>query len=757
LCCYVGRVLLALGALGVLAAGCWAAASGSVALAPAAQKAEPARTAQPARSEAAALGRAAPESLSGGASHVDVDALVDSLSGDERILLLHGLPSACQYTGLTRNLSHAGMLIPELRMNDGPQGFRGPDRAGAGLSTQHPCALSLAASWDPSLVERWASSMAREFKGKGANVFLGPGLNVARVPWNGRNFEYLSGEDPVLGAAMGAASVRGVQSVAGMIATAKHFALNNQEAARQQVNVEVGDVPLNELYLAPFRAAVRAGAGAVMCAYNRVRGRYACENQELLTRKLRTEWGFKGFVVSDWGATHSARPALLAGLDQEMPGGSYFDAPLRDAARSDPAAATAVRTSARRVLEAMRRAQLLGTADPPCAALANVTSEAADALAREAATAGAVLLRNEAAALPFALAPGRRVALLGRASFSQRDVVGGGSGYVDAGSRGHTAEAGLREHLGARGVLLDAVRAAPGAPEFAAALQAADAVVVVLAQSSTEGVDRSAELAYAEDQLALLRAAVNASRAAGGAAAKSRPVIAVCVAPGAVALPFLDDVQALLLMFMPGQAFGLALADMLTGQAEPGGRLPISIARPGAGVRFSEDQYPGLRGTANYSEGLLVGYRWHDHHRVAPQFAFGFGLGYTRFAYEPQASIARVPLKRPAWLVTASVRNLGQREGHEVLQVYLAREACAPDGEQVTRPPKKLVAFRKLRAKPQQAATARIILGLDQLGEWSVATEGWVWPQSKCTYALLLGGSSADLPLRLPIDFQGLA
>ena len=379
-------------------------------------------------------------------------AIVAQLTLEEKVGLLGGV--AGNFSGNLPPIARLG--VPALTMNDGPQGFRAT-RLDGGTSTAFPCALAVAAGWDAGNAVAFGAAMGVEFAAKGCGMMLGPALNVARLPTCGRNFEYLSGEDGALGAVMAAAVVSGVQSK-GVIANAKHYVNNNQEFARGSVDAVVDERTHVEIYLPPFEAAVDAGVGSIMCSYNRLtilRGNntnttatYACEDRFTITDELKGRLGFDGFVVSDWGATHSTVASALAGLDMEMGSAKFYGAALVAAVKAGQVDAKAVDEKAERVLRTMIR---VGPFDSPPAgnSAANVTSAAHRKLARSLAAAGTVLLKNDKVAgapargigplpAPQAVLPLRQggapysICVAGAAADSVGALSGGGSGHVAA-------------------------------------------------------------------------------------------------------------------------------------------------------------------------------------------------------------------------------------------------------------------------------------------------------------------------------------
>ena len=572
---------------------------------------------------------------------------VAGMTLDEKLGVVGGTAGR-RYVGETTAVPRLG--VPALHLQDGPQGVRtdypkGEERPGT--STAWPCALAAAATFDPELVAVWGAAMAREFAGKGANVWLGPGLNVLRLPWNGRSFEYLSGEDPYLGAALVGPLVRAAQAE-GVAATAKHFVGNTQETARLEVDEVVDERTLRELYLPPFEAAVAADVAAFMCAYNRINGPYSCQSNATLVRTLRGDWGFQGWVMSDWGAAHASED-MAQGLDQEMPVANYFGAvKVRAAIRDGRLAEADVDRAAARVLTGA----FYAASDRGGSLDANVTSEDHARLARELAGASAVLLENRNA-LP--LEPGLSVAVVGDAADKRPIVTGTGSGRVEP-ARVTSHLAGIRD---AAGPGADIRYADSSDPRAAARLASrSQAAVVVVGVESGEGADReSLALSAADDALV-----------AAVAAANPRTVVVVC-APGPVLMPWRGEVGALLLTLFGGQEAGAGCADVLFGRRSPSGRLPFTVPRVEPAV--SPAQFPGEGGRAVYSERLRVGYRaYRDQPKkegvlgdAPPAYWFGHGLTYSQFVYSGVRAEGRA--------VRVLVTNVGPRSATDVVQLYV--------------------------------------------------------------------------------------
>jgi beta-glucosidase len=703
-------------------------------------------------------------------------ATVSSMTLDEKLSLLYGVnpAPAGPYIGEVAAVPRVG--LPGMRLNDGPQGFRCD--AHPGTTTQWPSALTVAASWSRDAMRRWAEAMGDEFAGKGANVFLGPGVNVARVPRNGRNFEYQSGEDPHLGAALVTPFVSGMQS-RGVVAVVKHYLNNNQEENRFGVDAMVDERVQRELYLPPFEAAVRGdgvepGAMSVMCAYNKVGGTYACENEAAIG-VLREEFGFKGFVMSDWLATHSTAPAMRAGLDQEMPEGANFSPDNVRAAMQRPVAPELGRSvggtartteldesdvdaAATRIVTAMEAVGAVAKGVAPTGNIAaQVATEETRALARELGAQATTMLKNaKCGEHPRPLLPLRRDAHRRVVVVGSPDPSGHGSGAV-APSDSVTVHRGIEAKLspaksGAsalgnvprrlRDGVLDAAvagvtvsdRDATTTPSLGAEettpdsesstwarwypvdavgaaaedARGADVVVVVVGTSSAESLDR-ANLELGADQNAAVRAMVSANPC----------TVVVVMTPGAVLMPWRDEVPAILVPFLPGEAHGHAVADVLFGDADPGGRLPITMPATEDDLGWTPEQYPGVDSTARYLEGLKVGYRGYDAKDVSPAYPFGFGLSYAG-PFEYLGGEILDGAEEGAKVVTFDVRNAHEtRAGYETSQVYLGFPSTA--GE----PPKQLRAFAKLAYGPGETRTLRVALPRRAMSVWDAKRREW--------------------------------
>jgi beta-glucosidase len=641
--------------------------------------------------------------------------LRDSMTLDQKLQLVRGVKGA--FVG---NVAEVASL-PALTLQDGPAGV-------AQLTdvTAFPAPITVAATWDRDLVKRWGAAMAAEERGKGVMVQLGPMMNLARSPAAGRNFEGF-GEDPFLSAELAAADVVGIQSQK-VVATAKHFIANEQETNRTTSDSQIDERTLHEIYYAPFEAAVNAGAGSVMCSYNRVGGIYACENPATLG-DLKSGMGFSGWVMSDWGATHSTVASANAGLDMEMPDGTYFGSALADAVAAGDVAPARVDDMVGRILTSLFRVGALD--DPPTGTPSSVvTSAEHSALAREAAAAGITLLRNRDGALPLDAAV-KSIAVIGSAGGDAPYSDGGGSAYVTP-RKVVSPLSALQAQAGstmtvtyARGDGKD------GDPALAVATAAAaDAAIVFAAVDSTEGADRGS-LALPADTDALIAAV---------AAANPRTIVVLHV-PGAVLMPWLDQVRAVLVAFYPGEENGNAIAPILLGAANPSGKLPVTFPRAATDL-------PGVSTdlAVPYREGLAIGYRVLDAKKLEPLFPFGYGLSYTTFAFADLA--VRAGALPGSIAVDFTVSNTGSRAGVEVAQLYLGFPASA--GE----PPWVLRGFTRIALAAGDSSKGTIELTPSQLTCWSVTAHARYVPSG--TYRIAVGSSSRALALQASVQVQGL-
>jgi len=633
--------------------------------------------------------------------------------------------------------------IESIMVSDGPHGLRRQPEQGdhIGLSgsapaTCFPTASALGSAWDPELAREVGAAIGREARDQGVAVVLGPGVNIKRSPLCGRNFEYLS-EDPLLAGHLGAALVEGLQSQH-VGASVKHFAANNQETDRLRVSADVDERTLREIYLPAFEHVVTtARPWTVMCSYNKVNGEYASQHRWLLTEVLRAEWGFDGLVVSDWGAVHDRVAALVAGLDLEMPpylgvSDRAIVAAVADGSLDESVLDTAVGRVLGLVEQARRRAPAV------------VDTDAHHALARRAAADAAVLLRNDGGVLPLTDAPGLRVAVVGEFARSPR-YQGAGSSQVNP-TRVDNALDALREALPSATVTFAPGFTVEGEPladgvlgnEAIASAAGADVVLAFLglppAQES-EGFDRT-HIDLPATQVELV------TRLGEGDA----PVVAV-LANGSVVRTgtWERHIAAVVECWLGGQAAGAAVADVLTGATDPGGRLaetiPLDLLDHPSTLNF-----PGEEGHVRYGEGVFVGYRGFDATGRDVAYPFGHGLSYTTFAHRDLAvtQTGSADAGDLALTVEVTVANTGDRPGREVVQLYVGDPVAA-----VARPPRELKAFAKVRLEPGEQRRVTFALGARDLSYWSAEHHRWLLEGGE--FEIAVGASSRDLAERVTV------
>jgi beta-glucosidase len=666
--------------------------------------------------------------------------LLGALTQDEKLSLLAGDQNANGHTGATPAIPRLG--IPQSYNTDGPVGVR------QGQATAMPAPMALGATFDPGLARLYGAVLGNEARAKGNDGLLGPTINIMRTPLNGRTFEAF-GEDPFLVARTAAAWVRGAQAE-GVYATPKHFAANNQEGVdetgklgspgaggvglgqvntRYEKNSVVDERTLREIYLPQFEAAVAVGAGSVMCSYNRLNGPWACADDTLLDQILKREWGFRGFVMSDWVfATHpwDTAHSLNAGLDVEMPFADQYNPLLVKLALAGAQAGQGeVDDHVRRLL---RTLFAVGFFDRPTSAPDDgaIDQAAHAAAARRVEESAITLLQNRGGILP--LGKPRSIAVIG--AYANKFVTGGGSGGVTPFST-VTGPAGIQARAhGATVTYADGSDAAAAA----AAARRADVAIVFAGDYQTEGADRrclSLECPDQGDQDGLI---------AQVAAAQPNTVV-VLETGGPVLTPWRARVKGLVEAWYPGEAGGTAIARVLFGDADPGGRLPATFPDRESDEQVAGDtsRYPGdPTGDVHYSEGVLNGYRWFDAERERPAFAFGAGRSYTTFAYRRLRATARS--------VSFDVVNTGRRRGVAVPQLYLGLPQ--PDAQTV-QPPKQLKGYAKLTLAA--GARRRVTFPLDRraLSYWNTAAHGWAVAPG--CYCVLAGSSSRRLPLRATV------
>jgi beta-glucosidase len=694
------------------------------------------------------------------------DLLISQMTLDEKISLLHGLgrrpPGSPESQPATRSLGGAGFIpgiprlgIPDLQMADAAVGVTRGSVFGR-YCTLLPSGASAASSWDLKAAHEYGALIGRELRDQGYTMSLGGGIDLIREPRNGRIFEYL-GEDPILAGKLVGAVMKAEQEQ-GVIGDIKHYAMNDQENGRNYVNVKIGKRAMRESDLLAFEIGVKeSGAGAVMCSYNLVNGDYACENSYLLNDVLKKDFGFQGFVISDWGAAHSTVKAAMAGLDMEMPGNSFFGDALKKAVEGGEVPTSRLDNMVHRIL---RSEFAVGLFDEPSARQAPDIYKGFE-VAQSVAEQGSVLLKNAMGQLPLSRSGLRSIAVIG----SHADIAvlsGGGSAQVDPPGGNQVpppppppgAPSFFRGPIWFPSSPLKAIRAkAPTAkveynagtdPAAAAALaKGSDVAIVFVNQFTSEGLDVP-RLSLPDHQDALVSAV----------AAANPHTIVVLETGGPVTMPWVANVSGILEAWYPGIKGAEAIAGILFGDVNPSAKLPMTFPRseadlphpqlavqPPPGPDDLKEMFPGSPRRTNTRqfdlddfEGLKVGYKWYEAEHKEPLFAFGFGLSYTSYSY---SNLKVTQGQSPA--VTFTVRNTGRRAGAEIAQVYVELPPAA--GE----PFKRLVAWEKVQLAP--GASKTVTLALDPHYMSISHTETDTWELVPGQYKVLVGGSSRQTPL----------
>jgi len=667
--------------------------------------------------------------------------------------------------------------IPTLRITNGPVGVGQNDCVPAAFAdpanpfglftsthsapaTALPSAMAVAASFDTAIASQFGDVIGTESNNLALHVLEGPGMNLARNPALGRNFEYF-GEDPVLAGSMAVAEIQAIQSK-GVIAMAKHLVANDQETNRMTINEIIDDQVLHELYLLPFEMSVKDGdVASVMCSYNTVNGDGMCSNKHILTDVLRGQWGFKGYVQSDFFAVHDLTRTLLAGTDHDMPGLEFAAAGLvnywKPAALQAALDAKQIQQSDIDTALTRRYVQMFkfGIFDRPVKQTP-IDQVRDGGIARAMGEQSAVLLKNDNQLLP--LSPTlRNVVIIGKATYADAAVTGccGGSSDVIPLYTVKPLQ-GMQNTLKALGssatvtqVIVDEDNG--NLASAVAAAGAADAVVIMAGTLAEEGQDRLGISLDAGDYVNTTKTYINKNQTAmitAVAAANPTKTVLVLKDNASALLPFADSIPAVLEAWFPGQEDGNIVADLLFGVANPSGKLPVTFPmNDGDWPANTPEQFPGVlvggKPTVTYSEGLNIGYRWYDAKGVKPRFPFGHGLSYTTFGLSNVSVTPKTSDGTKRITVTVDVQNTGSRDGAEVAQVYLGMPAA------LNQPPKRLVAFQKvaLKAGEKKTLTMTIDPGASShpLGTWNSAAQQW--SVSAGQYTVLVGNSSGALDL----------
>ncbi len=696
------------------------------------------------------------------------DLVLKELTLDEKIALLHGVgmptdePVTPENADSNRGVGYVvgvpRLGIPGIDMSDAAYGVRSSGVNGR-YSTALPANVAAAASWDTDAAYEYGALIGRELRAQGFNMSLGGGVNLTREPRNGRTFEYL-GEDPILAGTLVGRLIQGTQS-AHVIGDIKHYALNDQESGRNAVDISISKRAMRETDLLAFEIGIAEGhPAAVMCSYNRVNGDFACENNYLLNEVVKKDFKFPGFILSDWGGTHSDVKASAAGLDNEQPGRFFYGDRYKAAVVAGKIPQAELDEHVHRILRSMFAA---GVIDYP-RQRSVVDPFAGFETARKIEEGGIVLLKNERAALPLNPARIKTIAVIG--SHSDVGMIsGGGSAQVDPIGGNAIKPAGQGqthwlEEIWFPTSPLKAIQArAPKAevkydpgtdPAAAAAVaKAADVAIVFGYQWESEGMDLpSLSLPHNEDALIAAVAAANPH------------TIVVLETGTAVTMPWVDAPAAILEAWFAGSDGANALGNVLFGTVNPSGKLPNTFPKSEAdlprptvtmpppassgfdGAATPEKWAAGLPGfPVAYDEGLKVGYKWYDAEKKPVLFPFGFGLSYTTYKYSGLAVAQEGKIK-----VSFTLANAGARAGAEIAEVYASLPAAAQE------PPKRLIGFSKVKLEAGEKRVVSLEIDPKYLSIFDEQKDGWVLLPGE--YTILVGGSSDKLPLKATISLK---
>lgn len=653
-----------------------------------------------------------------------LDRLMAEMSLEDKLGLVHGSAKPLQpygpaYAGQIKE--NKRLCIPALSLSDGPAGVGNDSRN----VTQFPAPIALGATFDRDLARAFGEAIGKENHQKGAQVLLGPGLDVIRDPRWGRAFESF-GEDPELVADIGLQVMQGIQAQKSL-ATAKHLAVYNQETGRNTSasNARIELRPMHEVYLLPFYKVVKGGVASVMCGYNPVNGVHACNNHYLMNQVLKGQMGFEGFVVSDWFGVHASYSSVNAGLDLQMPDKCFFDKRLRNALVEGHVAPARLDDMVRRILRPMFEHGVFDQHEPIGDPNAKVNGPEHRALAQKLAERSMVLLKNEKGLLPISATKIKRIAVIGEAAGRKVVTSGGGSAHVTA-DRVVTPLSGITARALEAGIEVDYHDAGLHGPAVELA-KTADLAIVVVRHHKTESKDDSNLLLRHWDQrLIELVFAAN-------------PNTLVVLNTGAILDPSFDKgVPGLIAAWYPGEAYGHALAALLFGDAEPSGRLPMTVPLKEEDLpTYERKRFPG----GEYSEGMLVGYKNYDAHNKKVAYPFGYGLSYTSFAYRNLVVQAD---GKGGFGLRFVVENTGRRSGWAVPQLYV-------DGAlEKDQAPRALKDFASVNIEAGMSKKVELRLeGLD-LSHFDETAQRW--RQGGRTRRVWIGESSRDLRLETQIE-----
>ncbi len=704
-----------------------------------------------------------------------VEDALQRMTLDEKIGIIHA-QSKFSSAGVKR------LGIPEVWCTDGPHGIRAEvlwdEWRQAGWTNDScvafPALTCLAATWNPQMAQLYGKSIGEEALYRGKTVLLGPGVNIYRTPLNGRNFEYM-GEDPLLTSKMVVPYINGVQSN-NVAACVKHFAVNNFEVNRFTANIKVSDRALHEIYLPAFRAAVtEGGAWAIMGSYNLYNGEHCCHNKKLLCYILKDQWHFDGAVISDWGGTNNTDEAVFNGLDLEFGSWTnglswtasnaydnyYLALPFREGIKSGKYSVSTLDDKARRVLRLIFRTTMSGKRG-----FGSLCSDEHYAAARQIADEGIVLLKNDNDILPIDADKNPHILVVGENAVKLM-TVGGGSSSLKV-QREVSPLDGLRKRFGdsnitfARGYvgsiessydevdsgqnLADNRTADELINEAVELAKEADYVIFIgglnkSGHQDCEGFDRiGLELPYNQDAVISALAGV------------SQRLIVVNISGNAVAMPWITRVDAVLQAWYIGSEAGNAIADIISGDVNPSGKLPFSFPvklDDCAAHKLGEYVGTASKDTVNieYKDDILVGYRWFDTKKIRPLFAFGHGLSYTKFDYGKPTISGATMAENDSLIVRINITNVGKCAGAEVVQLYITDVKSS-----VMRPVKELKDFAKVNLQPGQNQTVEFKIDKSMLAFYDAEKQQWIAEQG--TFYALIAASSADIKYRVKFEYK---
>ncbi|MCZ4694623.1 glycosyl hydrolase [Ancylomarina euxinus] len=693
-----------------------------------------------------------------------IDVLIEQLTLEEKVAMCHA-QSKFSTPGVPR------LGIPEIWMSDGPHGVRAEiawdtwDHAGwtNDSCTAFPALTCLAATFNPNLSFKYGKAIGEEARYRKKDILLGPGVNIYRTPLNGRNFEYM-GEDPYLASKLVVPYIKGVQEN-GVAACVKHYALNNQEHWRNHINVELSDRALYEIYLPAFKAAVLEGeVWAIMGAYNKIRGQFCCHNELMVNKILKGDWAFDGVLVTDWGATHDTKEAALYGLDMEMGTGTdgltsssknaydnyYLANPFLELLKSGEIDEFVVDDKVRRILRLMFRTNM-----DPTRTFGKMTNQQHFEVAREVATEGIVLLKNDKGFFPIDPAIKQTIAVIGE-NATRSMTIGGGSSELKTKHEISPLEGIQKRFKNAR--IIHAMGYASGPSVYgwvlptnlnadslkrAAIEVAAEADIVLFVgglnkshHQDCEGDDRTQfALPFGQDDLLNEILKVNKNTAF------------IMLSGNAVEMPWISKVKALVQAWYLGSEAGHAIADVISGDVNPSGKLPFSFPvklEDNAAHSFGEISYPGDGINQEYKEDILVGYRWHDTKKIKPLFEFGYGLSYSTFKLLSAKTDKSTYKKGEVIKVSCEIKNTGKSKGSEVIQMYVNDVEAS-----VLRPLKELKAFNKVNLNPGETKSVIMEIPVDELAFFDDSKMNWNLESGQ--FKLMLGTSSREIKKVLQI------